>query len=166
MIVRWRGIAAAFALVLCCGPFAFAGNDADRAALEAAAQAWVKAFQSRSIDALSALATEDIVLMDPALATFRGKRAARDAWQQAFRITGTDRVTVETREIAVEGDVAWRRATVLRHDAQGNTANKGQALEIWKRDRGVWKLHRQMSSAVLTPPQLLPLPEPEPLQDR
>ena len=40
-------------------------------------------------------------------------------------------------------------------------------LEIWKRVKGEWKLHRQMSSTLLVPPRMLPRPlPPEPVLDK
>ena len=51
-------------LLLGISPLTFADEAADRIALEAAAQAWIKAFNARDVDALAALATDNVVLMD------------------------------------------------------------------------------------------------------
>ena len=129
---------------------ALANESADRAAIEATAQAWTKAFNARDERALSALATEDLIVLDANTPPVTGARA-REAWKRAV----TSPVTSTSKEIVIDGDIAWRVAVL----------GKGQALEIWKRVGGEWKLHRQMSSNLLTQSNLLSPPS-EPVLDR
>jgi len=129
---------------------AFASESADHAAIEATAQAWIKAFNARDERTLSALATEDSIVLDANTPPVTGVRA-REAWKKA--VTGP--VTSTSKEIVIDGDIAWRVAVL----------GKGQALEIWKRVGGEWKLHRQMSSNLLTQSNLLS-PPAEPVLDR
>jgi ketosteroid isomerase-like protein len=144
---RWVTIVAFAAIVT--APLAFANESSDRAAIEAAAQAWVKALNARDTNALIALATEDLVVIDANNPPMTGARA-REAWTKAHR-----QLTSISKEIVISGDVAWRIAVL----------GKGQALEIWKRVGGQWKIHRQMSFNVLTPSNLLSPPS-EPALDR
>jgi ketosteroid isomerase-like protein len=147
-------------------PMVLADDAADRAALEAAAQAWTKAFNARNPDALVALATEDIVLLDPGLPAVSGRAAAREAWAQALR-AAQSQVTSATKETVIAGPVAWRIGSFTHRLPNGDTAGTGQSLEIWKRVNGQWKLHRQMSSTLLAQPRLLMLPRPsEPVLDK
>jgi ketosteroid isomerase-like protein len=147
-------------------PWALADGAADRAALEAAAQAWVKAFNARDAEALVALATLDVVLMDPAVASpVSGRDAAREAWGQAVGAFKGE-VTSATKEAVISGDAAWRIGALARKLANGSVVSRGQSLEIWKRVNGEWKLHRQMSSNMLTLPKIVPRPLPsEPILD-
>jgi ketosteroid isomerase-like protein len=166
MNIDIRGlIAPALGLLLGISPLALADEAADRAALEGAAQAWIKAFNARDDDALAALTTEDVVLLDPSVAPVSGREAARHAWQQALS-AARGQVTTATKEAVIAGDIAWRIAALAHKLPNSDVASRGQSLEIWKRVRGEWKIHRQMSSSILAQPRLLPRPLPsEPVLD-
>jgi ketosteroid isomerase-like protein len=152
-------------LLLCISPLAIANDAADRAALEAAVQAWSKAFNARDTDALATLATPDIVLMDSNAARVSGREAARGAFRQAFAATG--QIATTTKETVIVGDVAWRIGALARKLPSGDVESRGQSLEIWKRVNGHWQLHRQMSSNLLAQSQLLPRPPlSEPVLDK
>ena len=156
---------AVLSLLLCVSQLTFADEAADRAAIEAAAQAWSKAFNARDADALAALATQDIVLLDSNVAPVSGREAARSALRRAFAAAG--QIAATTKEAVVVGDVAWRIAALARKLPNGGVESRGQVLEIWKRVRGRWLLHRQMSSHLLAQSQLLPRPPvSEPVLDK
>jgi ketosteroid isomerase-like protein len=151
-------------LLLLVVPLASADIAADRAAIEASAQAWMKAFNARHIDALIATTTEDVVLMDPNMPPLTGRKAARDAWQLALRNSKGQIATV-TKELHIAGDLAWRIAA-FTHKTPHELMPNGQALEIWRSVDGKWKLHRQMSSTILAEPKLLQPRPSEPVLDR
>jgi ketosteroid isomerase-like protein len=160
-----RLLAPTLVLLLGVSPLAVADNAADRTALEAAAQSWTRAFNAHNADALVALATEDVVLLDPGLAPVSGRAAAREAWARALRASQSQ-LTSATKESVIEGPVAWRIGAFTHTLPSGATAATGQSLEIWKRVNGQWKLHRQMSSTLLAQPRLLTVPRPsEPVLD-
>jgi len=145
MVVLGRG----FALIACfsaCG-IAFADPAADRAAIEAAAQQWTRAFNTRDVAQMLASTSEDVVLLDPQRSPVEGHDDARDAWQSALKGANV-RLANKTREITVTDDAAWRIATfqVAADDVTTSTS----ALEVWKRVDGRWKLHRQMSARLLS----------------
>jgi hypothetical protein len=67
----------------------------------------------------------------------------------------------------IHGDVAWRIGALTHKLPNGEVVGHGQSLEIWKRVRGDWKLHRQMPSSILPQPKLRPRPIPsEPVLDK
>ena len=140
-------------------PLAFADEATDRAAIEAAAQAWTEAFNARDVDALLALSTEDVVLMDPRISPVSGRAAARRAVLQAFT-TASSAVTTATKEISIAGDIAWRMSALDHTSTRLEAMSRGQSLEIWKRAGGAWRLHRHMSSSLLARPKLFPSPPP------
>jgi ketosteroid isomerase-like protein len=148
-----RLLAVAALAAIGAAPLALATESSERAAVEAAAQAWAKAFNARDANALIALATEDLVVLDANGPPMSGGRA-REAWKKALG-AGRGQVTSVSKEVVIAGDVAWRIAAL----------GQGQALEIWKRVGGEWKIHRQMSSNLLTQSNLLPTPT-EPVLDR
>lgn len=142
-----------------------ADEAADRRALEAAAQAWTKAFNARNADGLLALTTEDVVLLVPDMPPISGRGAARRFVQRALG-AAKGQLTNATKEIVIAGDVAWRVAALAHELPDREIAGRGQSLEVWKRVRGQWKIHRQMSSGLLVAPRLAPRPVPsEPVPD-
>lgn len=142
---------------------AHADEHAEKAAVEAAAQAWIKAFNMRDADALLALSSPDLVLLDAGVTLINGRDAAYVALRKSMdRSAG---VTVSaSREIVVEGDMAWRVAALSYKELDSGIINRGQALEIWKRVDGRWHLHRQMSSSLLSK-RLLRRTPPGPVLD-
>jgi ketosteroid isomerase-like protein len=155
------------ALLLAISPLLLADEAVERAALEAATQAWIKAFNAHDTDALVTLATQDVVLMDAnVVAPVSGQEGARAAWARAAGVA-QGQVTSATKEIVINGDVAWRIGALAYTLPDGQVVNRGQSLEIWKRVNGKWKIHRQMSSSLLTQPKLLRQPRlSEPVLDK
>lgn len=156
MRILYRAI---FAVLLSTGPLAHADALADRAAIEAAAQAWIKAFNARDSSALLALTNRGAAFLDPA--------APAPASRQDMARTRTSpfELGTETGEISISGDIAWRVA-VLSQKLNGDVVRRSAMMEIWKRDDGAWKLHRQMTSGLLVPPKLFTRPDPsEPILD-
>lgn len=152
-------------VLLCFPPIVTANEASDRASLEAAAQAWIKAFNARDLDALTARTTTDIVLMDAATSSaVSGRAAARDLWTRALPAAG--QVTSTTKEAVITGDVAWRIGALASKQPNGTVASRGQSLEIWKRSNGEWKLHRQMSSHLLAASAVSPALPSQPVYDK
>jgi ketosteroid isomerase-like protein len=149
-------------LAVSIAPTTLANDAADRAALEAAAQAWIKAFNARDTDALQALATDDVVLLDPNLAPVNGRKAVRAAWQRAFNVAG--QVSTATKEIVIVDTLAWRLSALARKQPNAEVI-RSHSLEIWKRVGSNWKLHRQMAANILSPPQLPYPPISQPVLD-
>jgi len=145
---------------------ALADEGAERIALETAAQAWIKAFNAHDLDALVALSTQDVVLMDGAAATsVSGRAAARGAWAHAMA-AALGQVMTSTKEAVIAGDIAWRIGAFADKLPNGLSVSQGQSLEIWKRVNGEWKIHRQMTSSLLGPNKLFRRPSPsEPILD-
>src|SRR5262245_37752205 len=94
-------------VLLGAAPLAHADDATDQAALEAAAQAWVRAFSARDPDAMVALTTDDVVLMDPGMAPVSGHKAAHTTWARTLGAT-QGQITSATKEIVIVGPVAWR----------------------------------------------------------
>lgn len=144
---------------------AHADDAADRAALEAAALAWTKAFNARDADAMMSLTTDDVVLMDPGMAPASGRKAAHATWARTLG-AAQGQMASATKEIVIAGPFAWRIAALTRKLPDGDKQST-QSLEIWKRVGDQWKLHRQMSSNLLAEPSMAPRPMPsQPVLDK
>jgi ketosteroid isomerase-like protein len=141
---------------------AVADSAADRHAIESAAQQWTKSFNARDATALSAIVTDDVLVLGGGMPEVAGPARARDAWLRAAALTQGDIKSTE-KEIVISGDVAWR-VGVVAYKHSGGEWIKGQSLEIWKRTRDGWKLHRQMTSHIMDR-TLRPAPS-EPVLDR
>jgi ketosteroid isomerase-like protein len=162
--VRW--LVTPLAGLLCCGLLACTAvlaADTERVALDAAVQRWTTAVNARDRDALTATMTRDVELID-ANATVSG----RDAVLRALRDVATrGQLFGKSREVTIVGDIAWRVAGLAQTRKDGIVHARGQAMEIWKRVNGEWRLHRQMSAGLLLPEVSLTRPPPdEPVLDR
>ena len=162
-IRRW--LVAALSFLFGISPLVLADEAADRAAIEVAAQTWMKAFNARDAHVLAALATQDVVLLDPNAASTSGREAARGTLRLPAA-TAKRQVTSTPKEVVIVGDVAWRIGALTLELPNGDSMLRGQSLEIWKRENGKWKLHRRMSSDTAAQSQRLLRPDPtEPVLD-
>lgn len=142
---------------------AAAALDSDRVALETASHRWVTAVNARDVDTLTRTMTEDVELLDNTV-TVTGRDAAIRALRE---VVTRGRLVATSREITIAKDVAWQVVWFTQLQKNGDVLARGQALEIWKRVQGAWKLHRQMAAGVLTPEVSLTRPSPnEPVLDR
>jgi ketosteroid isomerase-like protein len=162
----WR--VALLAVLLAGGLLAFtmtrAAPDSGRVALEAAVQRWMTAVNAQDVDTLTRTMTESVELLDADVA----KATGRDAAIRALREVATRGNLIATcRELTVVDDVAWRVVGFVQRRKNGDVHARGQALEIWMRVNGEWKLHRQMAAGLFTPTDLVQRPSTsEPVLDR
>jgi ketosteroid isomerase-like protein len=142
---------------------ALATQDSDREALEASIHRWMAAVNAEDVDTLSRTMTEDVELLGNTTAV-----TGRDAVIRALReVVTRGRLVATSREITIVNDVAWQVVGLTQTQKNGDVHARGQALEIWKRVQGDWKLHRRMEAGVLTPGDALTRPSTsEPVLDR
>jgi uncharacterized protein (TIGR02246 family) len=147
-------------------PVAVADEAADRAALAAASESWIAAINARDAGAMAALATEDVVLLNPDSSPVAGREKVRKAWEQSVAAAPA-KITVTTKESVVAGDYAWTINAFTHELPNGVVASGGQSLQIWKRVDRRWKIHRETTPGVLAGARLRPGPPPnEPVLDR
>jgi ketosteroid isomerase-like protein len=152
------------AAALLASAIAFAAPDPDRVALEAAMHRWMTAVNAQDVDALTATMTEDVELFDAHATEVKGRAAAIHALRD---VVSRGRLVAMSREITVVDDIAWRVVSLAQTRKNGDVHARGQALEIWKRVKGEWRLHRQMAAGVFAPVDLLERPPThEPVLDR
>jgi ketosteroid isomerase-like protein len=158
----WTRSVVSAVLLFAVASWSRADEATDRAAIEAAAQDWMKAFNARDTGKLTALMTADVVCLDPNVAPLSGPKAV----VQNLRLAPKDRALSTTKEIELAGEVAWRIASIEHKQPTGATTYD-QSMEVWKRVQGQWKLHRHMSTGLLTPAKLFRRPIPsEPRLDK
>jgi len=160
----WR--AAPLAVLLLSGLLACTkapAADSERVALEASIHRWTTAVNTQDVNALNATMTEGVELLDENVAV-----TGRDAVIRALReVVSRGQLVATNREITIANDVAWHVVAFTQTQKNGDVHARGQALEIWKRVKGEWKLHRQMAAGVITPAELLTRPSlSEPVLDQ
>jgi ketosteroid isomerase-like protein len=136
--------------------------DPARVALEGAIQRWVTAVNAQDVATLNGMMTDDVELLDANGATRAGREAAiRELRDAASR----GKLSATTREIEIADTVAWHVVALAQTQKNQDVRARGQALEIWKRENGAWKLHRRMSAGIT--PDSLTRPSPkDPVLDR
>jgi hypothetical protein len=83
----------------------------------------------------------------------------RDAAIRALREAVTrGKLVATSREITIAQEIAWHVAGLAQTQKNGVVHARGQALEIWKRVDGAWKLHRRMVAEMISPQDLLTRP--------
>jgi ketosteroid isomerase-like protein len=143
---------------------ALAAPEPDRVALEAAVQRWMTAVNAQDVDRLTATMTEDVELLDANAATVTGRDAAIRALRE---VAARGKLVATSREVTIANDIAWRVVGLTQMQKNGDVHARGQALEIWKRVKGEWKLHRQMAAGVIAPADVLTRPPTgEPVLDQ
>jgi len=92
----------------------------------------------------------------------------RDAAIRALREVATrGKLVATTSEITIANHFAWRVGGFTQTQKNGDVHPRGPTLEIWKRVKGKWKLHRQMAAGFIAPADSLSRPSPnEPVLDR
>jgi ketosteroid isomerase-like protein len=135
--------------------------NSERAALEATIHRWLSAVNAQDVATLTATMTEDVELLDET-ASATGRDAAIRALLNATR----GQLVATSREITITNDIAWHLAGLAQTQKNGDVQARGRVLEIWKREKGTWKLHRRMASGI-APANLLIRPSTrEPVLDR
>jgi len=157
---------ASLAGLLICGLLACTrapAADPERVALEAAIHRWVAAVNAQDLAALTATMTEDVELLDDG-ATVSSREAAIRALGE---LVARGKLVATTVEITISSDVAWHVVGLAQTQKNGDVQARGQALEIWKRVNGEWRLHRRMAAGASTTGDLLMRPsKDEPVLDR
>ncbi len=146
-------------MVLALGAFSTAsvpGSQKDvppvRAALEEANEAFMAAFNAHDAAALAALYTEDAKLLPPNSDVLEGRAAIQAFWQAVFD-AGIDSALLEITEVDPLGNTAVEVSQYTLFLADGQVADSGKYIVVWKRVSGQWFLHRDIfnSSQPLSP---------------
>jgi uncharacterized protein (TIGR02246 family) len=147
-------------LLAACREAAPASDPRARRAIEAALSRYVAASNQGDAEALTALYTEDAVLLPPDHAPVHGRDAIAEFWRQ-----GTDSgLEVRTLRVEVDGSVGYLVGQYNLPSTAEEPADSGKYLLCLRRQRdGSWKLSADIwnSSAADEPEEEEP-PAPEP----
>jgi uncharacterized protein (TIGR02246 family) len=111
--------------------------------IEAGNKKFMDAFRRGDAAAMADLYTAQGQLL-PANSDFvRGTEAIREFWQGAMAM-GLKDATLETVEVEDHGDTAIEVGRYRLLAPGGAVADHGKYIVVWKREGGVWKLHRDI----------------------
>lgn len=129
-------------------------SDADKAAIEAADQAFEAAVKAGNIDGITAIYMEDATLLPPNLPAQKGRNAIRDLWGGLLKEYA---VQIESGSDALEGrgDLAYhvghfRMQGTPKAKGGHRFTDEGKFLEVLKKQAdGSWKYVADMYSSNL-----------------
>lgn len=104
---------------------------------------FMAAFSQGDATALGELYTDNALLMAPNSDGISGREGIVAALQ-GFIDMGLASMKLETVEVEEHGDTAIEEGRYTLSTADGQTADVGKYIVIWKNDNGTWKLHKDI----------------------
>ena len=118
---------------------AFAGDEEDIAAVNAE---WERAANSGDAAGLTALYTDDAMLLPPASPMVQGRDNIQTYWEAMIDM-GVSNMDLNTIELTVSGSDAFEVGTFTY--TAGGTQASGKAIVLWKKGNdGKWRFHRDI----------------------
>ncbi len=125
---------------------------------ETAVKEWEAARNARDADAMAEVYTQDAKVLPPGAPVVEGRAAIRTFFRNLFE-TRPEPADFDEREIVVLGNYTYRQGNYSLPLADGSV-EYGKFIQLWKKDDGVWKLHRSMWSPngppLASPPSVTP----------
>ncbi len=104
---------------------------------------FMAAFAEGSATTVGELYTENAVLMPPNSDAVSGREGIV-AVLQSFMDMGIASINLETVEVEEHGDTAIEEGRYTLGTADGETADVGKYIVIWKNQDGAWRLHKDI----------------------
>lgn len=114
-----------------------------RAAIEAANKQAMEAFRRQDAADLANVYAEQGALLPPNAERVHGRHAIQQAWQGAFD-AGLTACRIETLGVESVGDLAIEEGRYTLYATDNQVADEGKYIQIWKREAGQWKSHRDI----------------------
>ncbi len=121
-----------------------------RDAINLANQGFMTAFGQGDAAAVARCYTTDGQILPPHSEPAAG-RAAIEAFWRAVMGMGITAVSLETVEATGEGETAYEVGRYALTGANGQTADRGKYIVIWRLEAGEWKLHRDIWNTSVPP---------------
>ena len=127
----------------------------DRAAIEAAINDFIAAYNAGDVPRLMKVYSDDYVEMSEGDPTISGMEGKRKTEERIARVLAEHqgRLEVFTEEIEMAGDLAYDRGTLcvtLTHKTTGKVfLFERRFLEVWRKETdGTWRVIRVMDNAI------------------
>ena len=114
-------------------------------------QVFMEVFSTGDAEAMADLYTEDAILLAPDLRPFEGHEGIIAFMQSGFD-SGLSAIDLKTVEVVGHGDMAHELGIYTLYATVGEetvVAGQGYYQVLWKRERGQWKLHRDVITTSL-----------------
>lgn len=139
-------LAAALTLFSLAGLQPVLGRQADpgtRRAVEAGNRQFEEAAAKGDGARIAALYGDGAKVLPPNHEIISGREAIQAFWQGVLD-SGIKQAKLETAEVGGKGDVVYEVGTYTLFGDQGQAVDSGKYVVVWKRERGAWKLHRDI----------------------
>lgn len=117
-----------------------------RLEIEAAVQRFVAVANRNDVEAFAELYTDDALIMMPGMPAVTGRHGAM-LFAERIRSRQPARLVLVTLEVQGAGDVAWERGASEWILPDGEVADRGKYIVVWKRTAEGWRLHRDIMNA-------------------
>ncbi len=158
-MTKAAGLSCLLAVSALFGVAAFAaGEPPDVAAIHAADQAWLKAYNAGDANAVAGLYDENAILMPPGAPAVHGRAAIHTFFVSdtaASKKAGVVFHLGPKPDGGANGDMGWSSGTYSVTDSKGKVVETGKYLSVSKKEGGKWLYIRDTWNADGAPP-----PEP------
>lgn len=107
---------------------------------------------SGDAERIGGLYTQGGQLLPPGSDFVTGREAVAEFWIGATE-TGVETIDIEPMEVETHENTAWRVGTATLADPDGATIDHVKFIEIWNRDDGEWRIHRDIWNSNTTDEQ-------------
>ena len=133
--------ALALALVIATGGLSLASAASEAAAVHAADDAWVKAYNAGQVATVVALYDESSMIYPPGVPAVQGRAAIQAFLEKdmaGFAKTGLTMSLAPNPDGGVSGNMAWSSGTWFAKDKDGKVADSGWYFSVSKKVNGKW----------------------------
>lgn len=114
-----------------------------RAAIDAGNKQFMAALAKQDAAAIAALYTTNGEANPPNGNVVRGRDEIQKMWKSVMD-SGIANANLSTTEVESAGDLAYESGTYEMKTKDGNVADHGKYVVVWKRVGGKWLLHRDI----------------------
>ena len=122
------------------------------AAIAAANEKFMSAFAEGDAGGVAAQYTEGGQVLPPGTHIITGREGVEAFWRSAMEL-GIKRAELNTLELDQQADTAIEVGRARLYSEAGEVIDEPKYLVVWKRDRGQWKLHRDIWNSDAAPKQ-------------
>ncbi|HEV8542790.1 MAG TPA: DUF4440 domain-containing protein [Verrucomicrobiae bacterium] len=115
-------------------------NELIREAIEKANQNLLACFRRGDARAIGNLYTNEAQLLPTGSEPIKGPSAIADFWETVLQM-GVKEVKLQTLEVDGQGNTAIESGHYTLFAGNGQVADRGKYIVIWKQINGDWKLH-------------------------
>lgn len=140
---RLMTLSALLSLTLCLACSSFRSGADGLAGIDAGNANLMSAVKRGDATAVAACYTRDAMLMPPNAPTATGTQAIEQSWKGTLD-AGIRDVVLATDEVEGRGSTAAEVGHYTIKGPDGATLDQGKYIVLWKKEDGVWKLHRDI----------------------